>query len=60
MEASGMVSFLETMEAFFSQSVIWVGDVVDVIANNPMLMIMAFGMPIVGFAVGLLSRLIRL
>lgn len=60
MEASGMVSFLETMEAFFAQTVIWVGDVIDVIANNPMLMIMAFGMPIVGFAVGLLHRLIRL
>lgn len=55
-----MEAFLSSIGAFFTQSVTWLGDVLDVIVANPALLIMVLAMPIVGFAVGLLSRLIRM
>lgn len=55
-----METFLPQIGAFFTQSITWLGDVLDVVTSNPALLIMVIAMPIVGFAVGLLSRLIRL
>lgn len=55
-----MTTFLEGIGTFFTQSVTWLGDVLDVIVENPALTVMVLAMPIVGFAVGLLGRLIRL
>lgn len=55
-----MSTILTDIGTFFTQAVTWMGDVLDVITGNPVLMIMVIAMPICGFAVGLLSRLIRL
>ena len=55
-----MSAFLNEIGTFFTQSVTWLGDVLDVVTGNPALTVMVLAMPIVGFAVGLLSRLIRL
>lgn len=55
-----MTSFLGTIGEFFTQSITWLGDVLDVVTANPALTVMVIAMPIVGFAVGLLGRLIRL
>lgn len=55
-----MSSFLTEIGTFFSQSVTWMGDILDIIVANPVLTVLVIAMPIVGFAVGLLSRLIRL
>lgn len=55
-----MSTILEQIGTFFTQSVTWMGDVLDVIVGNPVLLVMVVAMPIVGFAVGLLGRLIRL
>lgn len=55
-----MTAFLTEIGTFFTQAVAWLGDVLDVITANPALTIMVLAMPIVGFAVGLLGRLIRL
>lgn len=55
-----MEGFLQTIGTFFTQSLTWLGDVLDVVVENPALTILVLAMPIVGFAVGLLSRLIRL
>mgnify|MGYP003291927063 CR=1 FL=1 len=55
-----MAEFLTEIGTFFTQSVTWLGDVLDVVTANPVLTVMVVGMPIVGFAVGLLGRLIRL
>ena len=55
-----MTAFLASIGEFFSQSVTWMGDVLDVVVSNPALLIMVIAMPVVGFAVGLLGRLIRL
>ena len=60
MEATAMQTFLADIGVFFTQSVEWLGEVLDVVVANPALLVMVLAMPIVGFAVGLLSRLIRL
>ncbi len=60
MAEGAMAAFLTEIGTFFTQSVTWLGDVLDVIVANPALMVMVLAMPIVGFAVGLLGRLIRL
>lgn len=55
-----MEALLNSIGAFFEQSINWLGNVLDVVVANPALLIMVIAMPICGFAVGLLSRLIRL
>lgn len=60
MAEGAMSAFLTNIGTFFTQSVTWLGDVLEVVTNNPALTVMVLAMPIVGFAVGLLSRLIRL
>ena len=60
MAEGAMTAFLGTIGDFFTQSVTWMGDVLDVVVENPALTVMVIAMPIVGFAVGLLGRLIRL
>lgn len=55
-----MSTFLTEIGTFFTQCVTWLGDVLDVIVANPALLVLVIAMPIVGFAVGLLGRLIRL
>ena len=59
-ETSAMSAFLTTIGEFFTQAITWLGDVLDTIVANPALTVMVLAMPIVGFAVGLLGRLIRL
>lgn len=59
-EALTMSEFLTNIGTFFTQSVTWLGDVLDVVVENPALTVLVLAMPIVGFAVGLLGRLIRL
>ncbi len=60
MAENAMTEFLTNIGTFFTQSVTWLGDVLDTIVANPALTVMVLAMPIVGFAVGLLGRLIRL
>lgn len=60
MAEGAMTGFLASIGEFFTQSVTWLGDVLDVVVENPALLIMVIAMPIVGFAVGLLGRLVRL
>lgn len=55
-----MEAFLSNIGTFFTQSTTWLGNVLDIVTENPALTVMVLAMPIVGFAVGLLSRLIRL
>lgn len=55
-----METLLSSIGTFFTQSITWLGDVLETVVSEPALLIMVIAMPIVGFAVGLLSRLIRL
>ena len=55
-----MEAFLTQIGSFFTQAITWLGEVMDVITADPALLILVLAMPICGFAVGLLNRLIRL
>ena len=58
--ATTMTEFLSEIGVFFTQATTWLGDVLDIVTGSPALLVMVIAMPVVGFAVGLLSRLIRL
>lgn len=60
MAEGAMSAFLSNIGVFFTQSIDWLGEVLTTVTENPALTVMVLAMPIVGFAVGLLSRLIRL
>lgn len=60
MAEGAMTAFLTEIGTFFTQALTWLGDVLDVIVQNPALLVLVIAMPVVGFAVGLLSRLIRM
>lgn len=55
-----MSAFLTEIGTFFTQSITWLSDVLDTVTGSPALTVLVLAMPIVGFAVGLLGRLIRL
>ena len=55
-----MSTFLTDVGTFFTQAIDRLGDVLTTVTDNPPLLVMVLAMPICGFAVGLLSRLIRL
>lgn len=59
--AEGVMSALLTeIGTFFTQSVTWMGDILDTVIASPALLILVIAMPVVGFAFGLLGRLIRM
>ncbi len=60
MAEGAMTEFLTNIGTFFTQSLTWLGEALEVVINSPALTILVLAMPIVGFSVGLLSRLIRL
>lgn len=59
-EVSAMKTLLSGIGEFFTQSVSWLGTILNTITGNPALLILCIAMPIIGFSVGLLNRLIRM
>lgn len=59
-EVSVMTTLLTGIGSFFTQCVDWLGDVLTVITGNPALLILVIAMPVIGFSVGLLNRLIKM
>lgn len=57
---SAMETLLSGIGAFFSKAISWLGQVLTTVTGNPALLILVIAMPVIGFAVGLLARLIRL
>ena len=55
-----MSALLTEIGTFFTQSVTWMGDILDTVIASPALLILVIAMPVVGFAFGLLGRLIRM
>ncbi len=60
MAEGAMQAFLTNIGTFFTQSIDWMGEVLSTVSGSPELTVLVLAMPVVGFAVGLLSRLIRL
>ena len=52
--------FLTNVGAFLTEAIEWMGNVMNVVATNPPLMVMCLAIPVAGVAIGYLSRLIRL
>lgn len=55
-----METILTQVGTFLTQAITWMGDVLEVVVTEPALLLMCIAMPVAGFAVGLLNRLIRL
>lgn len=55
-----MSAFLTEIGTFFTEAIGWLGEVLDVVVQNPALLVLVIAMPVCGFAVGLLNRLIRM
>lgn len=60
MAEGAMAAFLTDIGTFLTTAISWMGDVLDTVVASPALMVLVLAMPIAGFAVGLLSRLIRM
>lgn len=60
MAEGAMASFLTEIGTFFTQSVGWCTDILSQVTSEPALTVLVLGFPIVGFAFGLLHRLIRM
>lgn len=59
MAEGAMSAFLTNIGTFFTQSIEWLSTVLDTIVSNPALLVLCVAMPICGFAIGLLNRLIH-
>lgn len=57
MTEGAMSAFLTEIGTFFTQAMTWVTSVLDTIMAEPLLLVMCAGLPLCGFAVGLLGRL---
>ena len=57
---SAMTTLLSGIGEFFTKAVEWLGTILNTITGNPALLILCIAMPVIGFAVGLLNRLIRM
>lgn len=55
-----MSALLTDIGTFSTQSVTWLGNILTTITGNPALLILCIAMPVIGFSVGLLNRLIRM
>ena len=55
--ADQMTALLTNIGTFFTQAVTWLGAILDEITGNPALLILVIAMPVIGFSVGLLKRL---
>lgn len=60
MAEGAMSAFLTEIGTFFTQAVTWMGDILANVTDSPALTVLVLGFPIVGFAFGLLGRLIRM
>lgn len=60
MAEGAMAAFLTEIGTFLTTSIEWMGNVLTTVTASAPLTVMVLAMPIAGFAVGLLSRLIRL
>lgn len=58
--SEGMSTLLTEIGAFFTQAITWMSSILTEVTSDPALLILVIAMPVVGFAFGLLGRLIRM
>lgn len=54
-----MATIVSEIGAFFTGAIGWVGELVEMIGSNPLLLIMCVAIPVAGVAFGYLGRLFR-
>lgn len=54
-----ITSLLTSVGEVFTTVIGWVGDVGEVIAGNPILMLACIGLPLCGIGIGVFKRLLR-
>ena len=54
-----MESIISSVGAFFTAALGWMGQLLETIVGNPVLLIMVVCMPVAGIAIGYLNRLLR-
>lgn len=55
-----MADFLTNIGLFFTESLDWMTSILTSVTSSPALTVLVLGFPIVGFAFGILGRLIRM
>lgn len=55
-----METIVSDIGKFFTGGIGWVGEVVEVINSNPLIFCLVVAVPLSGWAIGALKRLIRL
>lgn len=60
MEGFTLTTLVESVTTWFTAVIGWMGDLIDVIVDNPVLLTVVVILPITGFAVGMLRRLFSL
>lgn len=55
-----MADFLGEIGTFFTQAISWLGTVLTTVTNSAPLTVLVLAMPICGFSIGMLRRLVRL
>lgn len=58
MAEGAMTTFLNDIGLFFTESISWLSEVLSTITGSPALTVLVLAMPICGFAIGMLKRLI--
>ena len=53
-----MDALLTSVGSVFTAAIGWVGDVADVIASNPILLLSCVGVPLCGIGIGMFKRLL--
>lgn len=54
-----MEAILSGVSLVFQQATTWVGEIIDIIVGQPLLILLVVAMPVIGFGVGLLKRIMR-
>lgn len=60
MNVEALGGIVTNVGTFFTGALGWMGEALEVVVEHPALFVMVLAMPIGGYAVGLLTRLIRL
>lgn len=59
-ETITLATMLESVGTFFTSALGWLGQGLDTVMASPALFVLVIAMPVAGFGVGLLKRLISL
>ena len=59
MDGLDMSGFLGTISSVFTAALNWVTELLTTITGSPALIVLCLAMPICGFAIGMLTRLLR-